>query len=70
MKGYFTKEGKYKSYDKVVVASKEDVKKKKIFDIFDKNAQEFNEVGSFVYEGQKPKDPEPKPEPKKEVKKK
>jgi len=62
MKGYFTRPGKYKNYIKVEKVSKEDVKNKKIFDIYDKNAQSFNSSGAFIYEGQYVKKEEPKQE--------
>lgn len=53
MKGYFTEPGKYKNYIKVEKVSIEDVKAKKIFDIYDKNAQSFCDAGKFVIEGMK-----------------
>lgn len=71
MKGYFTEAGKYKSYTDVLKISEADVKSKKIYDVYDKNAQEFNKAGSFMFEGQKveaKKEPI-KEETKKEVKK-
>jgi hypothetical protein len=53
MKGYFTRAGKYKNYTKVEKVTTEDVKNKKIFDIYDKNAQAFNKSGAFIYESYK-----------------
>lgn len=68
MKGHFTKQGKYKNGVKVERVSDDDVKSKKIYDIADHNAQEFYDVGLFVIEGKKIKEPEKEPEIKKEVK--
>jgi hypothetical protein len=68
MKGYFTKPGKYKNAVKVERISEDDVKSKKIYDIADKNAQEFYDVGLFAIEGKKA--PEVKQEVKKEEPKK
>lgn len=77
MKGYFIKPGKYKNYIKVEKITEQDVKSKKIFDIYDKNAQAFNKAGKFIFEGQKVeiikeevKKEEPKKEEKKDIKKK
>lgn len=81
MKGYFLKQGKYKNGLKVEKIGSDEVKKKVVYDIADKDAQAFYDAGLFAIEGKKAPEVKAEPiakakvepkkqEPKKDVKKK
>jgi len=52
MKGYFTDNGKYRIGKDVIDVTNEDVKKKTVYNVEDKQAQYFLDAGKFCVEGQ------------------